>query len=216
MRGFPQYRRPTMKGVTQYRSLVRVTAPASEPVTLTEAKTQCRVDSSDDDTYLGTLIQAAREYVEDVLDTALITQVWAVRYDDFEADHIVLPKPPLTSATITVTYIDDSGSKQTLSSASSHFQVDYRAVPGAIYPNYSESWPSVRLQENAVTVQFSCGYGTAADVPQKHKNLMLLLIAHWYEMRQPVVAGYSQVLPVPQTFDTLLAACGWGDYRPWG
>lgn len=205
-----------MKGVTPYRSLVRVTAPASEPVTLTEAKTQCRVDSSDEDTYLGTLITAAREYVEDILDTAFITQVWAARYDDFEETHLVLPKPPLASATITVSYVDLEGATQTLSSASSDFQVDYRAVPGSIYPLYGQDWPAVRLQENAVTVQFSCGYGAASDVPQKFKNLMLLLISHWYEMRQPVVAGYSQVLPVPQTFDTLLAACGWGDYRPWG
>lgn len=216
MSDWPFYRIPSTTGVTPYRSLVRVTAPASEPVTLTEAKTQCRVDSSDEDTYLGTLIQAAREYVEDVLDTALITQVWAARYDGFPTDHVVLPKPPLASATVTVSYVDLAGATQALSSASSHFQVDYRVVPGVIYPNYLESWPAARLQENAVTVQFSCGYGAASDVPQKFKNLMLLLIAHWYEMRQPVVAGYSQVLPVPQTFDTLLAACGWGDYRPWG
>jgi hypothetical protein len=50
-------------------------------------------------------------------------------------------------------------------------------------------------------------------VPSTVKGLLLLLVAHWFEMRQPVVTGFSQVLPVPQTFDTLLAASGWGGYR---
>jgi len=28
-----------------------------------------------------------------------------------------------------------------------------------------------------------------------------------------VVTGYSQVLPVPNTFETVLAASGWAGYR---
>ena len=46
----------------QYRSLTRQTPPAVEPVTLSEAKAHLRVDSTDDDAYIATLITAAREW----------------------------------------------------------------------------------------------------------------------------------------------------------
>ena len=223
-----------MKGVTPYRSLYRVTGPASEPVTLAEAKVQCRVDAdiTTEDTYITTLITAAREHIEDLLDIAVISQTWETRYDGFMTPRIarelweagigvfpgreiVLPTPPLTTGTVTVTYRDLAGVDQTLSSANSDFQVDYRTKPGRIYPNYLENWPNCRGDENSVVIRFSCGYANAAAVPASLKHLILFLIVHWYEMRQPVVTGYSQVLPVPKTFDALLAACGWGDYRQW-
>jgi len=58
--------------ITPYRSIRRHTAPAVEPVSLSEAKTHCRVDTSDDDAYIGSLITVAREYLEETLDVSLI------------------------------------------------------------------------------------------------------------------------------------------------
>ena len=200
--------------ITPYRSLTRHTAPAVEPVSVAEAKTHCRIDGTDEDTYVGTLITAAREYVENVLDISLITQVWEARYDTFPLWEIILPRPPMQAQTVTVIYRDEAGANQTITSAANAFQVDAYATPGRIYPLYEGVWPAVRGDENSVTVRWTAGYGASGSaVPQTVKSLILLLVAHWYEMRQPVVAGYSQVLPVPQTFDTLLAASGWGGYR---
>jgi len=200
--------------ITPYRSLVRHTAPVVEPVSLAEAKAQCRVDGTDEDTYLASLISTAREYVENVLDLSLITQVWEARYDTFPLWEIILPRPPMQTGTVTVIYRDEAGAMQTITSAANAFQVDAYATPGRIYPNYEGVWPAVRGDENSVTVRWTAGYGASgANVPQTVKSLIMLLVAHWFEMRQPVVAGYSQVLPVPQTFETLLAASGWGGYR---
>ena len=84
-------------GVTPYRSLVRYTAPASEPVTLAEAKVQCRVDTSDDDAYITSLIVAARTYVEDILDISIMGQTWEARYDAFPLWEIILPRPPMAA-----------------------------------------------------------------------------------------------------------------------
>jgi uncharacterized phiE125 gp8 family phage protein len=200
--------------ITPYRSLTRFTAPAVEPVTLAEAKVQCRVDGTDEDAYISSLITAAREYVENVLDLSLITQVWEARYDCFPLWEIILPRPPMQAATVTVVYRDEAGANNTITSAANAFQVDAYATPGRIYPLYEGVWPAVRGDENSVTVRWTAGYGASgASVPATVKSLIMLLVAHWYEMRQPVVAGYSQVLPVPQTFETLLAASGWGGYR---
>jgi uncharacterized phiE125 gp8 family phage protein len=200
--------------ITPYRSLVRHTAPVVEPVSLAEAKAQCRVDGTDEDAYLSSLITAAREYVENVLDLSLVTQVWEARYDTFPLWEIILPRPPMQTGTVTVIYRDEAGAMQTITSAANAFQVDAYATPGRIYPLYEGVWPAVRGDENSVTVRWTAGYGASgANVPQTVKSLIMLLVAHWFEMRQPVVAGYSQVLPVPQTFETLLAASGWGGYR---
>lgn len=196
-------------GVTPYRSLVRYTAPASEPVTLAEAKVQCRVDTSDDDAYITSLIVAARTYVEDILDISIMGQTWEARYDAFPLWEIILPRPPMASGTVTVTYRDEGGQTQSISSATNAFQTDVYATPGRIYPNYQDVWPAVRGDENSVVVRWSAGY--AGNVPQTIKHMIMLLVAHWYETRQPVSQG-SQ-MPIPNTFDTLLAASGWGGYR---
>lgn len=209
--GSPEHPNSTL---TAYRSLTRHTPPAVEPVTLAEAKIQCRVDTSDEDAYLTSLITAAREYVENVLDISLITQVWEARYDTFPLWEIILPRPPMQAATVTVVYRDEAGASRTITSAANAFQIDAYATPGRIYPLYEGVWPAVRGDENSVTVRWTAGYGASgSSVPQTVRNLIMLLVAHWYEMRQPVVAGFSQVLPVPQTFETLLAASGWGGYR---
>lgn len=201
-------------GITPYRSLTRYAAPTVEPVTLSEAKVQCRIDTSDDDAYVSSLIAMAREYVEATLDISLISQTWEARYDSFPLWEIILPRPPMASGTVTVIYRDEAGQMQTISSESGSFQTDRYATPGRIYPKYEGVWPAVRGDENSVVVRWTAGYGASgSSVPAVTKGLILLLVAHWYEMRQPVAAGYGQVLEVPQTFHTLLAASGWGGYR---
>jgi len=200
--------------ITPYRSLVRYSAPAVEPVTLAEAKTHCRIDTADEDAYVSALITTAREYIEEVLDVSMISQTWEARYDVFPLWEIILPRAPMASGTVTVIYRDEAGQNQTITSAAGAFQTDHNIVPGRIYPLYEDVWPAVRGDENSVTVRYPAGYGaTGASVPSILRHAILLLVAHWFEMRQPVVTGYSQVLPVPQTFETLLAAGGWGRYQ---
>ena len=209
--GMPEF---PATGVTPYRSLVLHTPPAVEPVTLSEAKAQAKVDISDDDALIQSYITMSREYVESILDVALIHQTLEARYDTFPLWEIILPRPPMALAAVTVEYRDEGGTMRTLQSSSNHFQVDTYATPGRIYPLYNGVWPAVRGDENSVIVRWQAGYGASgANVPNVPKQLILLQVAHLYEHRQPVVAGYSQVLPVPQTFETLLAASGWGGYR---
>jgi uncharacterized phiE125 gp8 family phage protein len=201
-------------GITPYRSLRLHTPPAVEPVTLAEAKAQAKIDIDDDDALIQSYITMSREYVEQILDVTLITQVLEARYDTFPLWEIILPRPPMAAANVTVIYRDEAGVERTITSAANQFQVDNYVTPGRIYPNYTGVWPAIRGDENSVTVRWTAGYGAAgANVPPITRQLILLQVAHLYEHRQPVVTGYSQVLPVPQTFETLLAASGWGGYR---
>ena len=207
--GTPQRPTPT---ITPFRSLIRITQPAVEPVSLAEAKVQARVDTEADDAYIQALIAVARQYVEDILDITLLSTVWEVSYDLFPVWAIVLPRPTLQAANITVTYRLGDGATSTKSSAAGDFRVDTRTVPGRIYPNWSDTWPAVRGDENSVVVNYTAGFGPdGSSVPPLYKHLMMVLVAHWYDTRQIVAPGTYGT--IPKTFDTLLAAADLGIFR---
>lgn len=207
--GTPQ---PPTSSLTPYRSLVRVTQPTVEPVSLAQAKTQCRVDTEDSDAYLSSLIAVARQYVEDVCDITLLSSVWEAKYDLFPIWSINLPRPPMAPGSVTVTYRRGDGTYGTLTSDAGQFQVDTSVIPGRIYPNWASAWPATRGDENSVTVRYSAGYGSdGLSLPPVVKHLCLLLVSHWFDNRSVVTSG--NVSDVPATFHTLLQASGLGIYR---
>lgn len=183
--------------------LVLQTAPTSEPVTTAEAKAHLRITTSDDDTYIGTLIAVARKHVETITGRALINQTWDYFLDNFPpGDKIVIPLPRLSSVT-SVKYTDKDNVQTTL--AASKYIVDTNNEPGQIVLAYGESWPTFTQKPiNAVEIRFVAGYGSgAANVPEGIKQAMLLLIAHWYENREPVNIG-NIVTEIPETINALL------------
>lgn len=196
-----------------FRSLKRIGGPAVEPVTLAEAKAQCRVDTSTDDSYLSALIVAAREYVEDYLDRTLVHTNWRMRLDGFPAE-IELPRPPMassgTSTAVTITYtIGDSGGTAVLSA--SEYRVDRDATPGVLRPLYGGSWPSHLFDQNSVTVEWSGGFGAdGSSVPSAVRHAMLMILASWYERRQAVDSVAAT--EVPMGAKALLDSAKWGNY----
>lgn len=196
----------------KYRSLVKATEPTVEPVTLTEAKAHCRIESSTDDGYVGALITAAREWVEDYLDRALITQQLTMRLDGFPGE-IELPRPPMSSTqtAVTVSYVLESGgSTETL--PSNLYRVDRASTPGVIRNLYSGSWPTHLSDANSVTVTWWAGYGDAGTaVPTRVRHAMLMLMAMWYERRLAVDDAGGSELPYGVT--ALLDSVSWGNYR---
>ena len=176
--------------------------PAQEPVSLAEQKIQSRVSTDADDALLSLYITAARQNCEQFQARAYITQTWDLTLDDWPADGcIYAPRAPLASVT-SITYVDDAGTTQTLSS--SLYTVDTKSEPGRIYPAYGETWPSVRGQPNAITVRFVAGYGTTMQsVPARMRAAIMVLAHHWYENREPVVIG-TIVADLPKSMDRML------------
>ena len=185
-------------------ALTAVTAPAVEPVSLTEAKLHLRVDVTEDDTLIATLIQAAREMVEGISRRALITQVWKLILDEFPAgDTISIPMPPL-QAVASITYKDQDGSASTFSS--DDYIVNSDCEPGKVALAYGSSWPSTTLYPTgAVTVQFTAGFGDAStDVPEKYRQALLLLCGHFYENREAIATTGAVPKEVPFGVEALL------------
>lgn len=162
--------------------------PVEEPLTLDEAKAQCRVDVADDDTLITALIVAAREYCEARDWRAYVTQTLDLYLDAWPVgSQIELPRPPVQSVT-SITYTDEDGTAATISA--SDYVLDTVTEPGRIVLKSNISWPSVTLQiVNGIVVRYVAGYGLAVAVPQRIKQAMLLLVGHWYENREQTTVG---------------------------
>lgn len=188
-------------------SLVLATGPTAEPVTLAEAKAHCRVDLSDDDTLIGSLITAARTHVENTTRRALVQQTWDLYLSCLNS--VEIPLPPLQSVTH-VKYYDSDNSQQTLST--DVYEVDTYSQPGGVALAYGETWPSTYKRLDAVNIRFVAGYqdsgaspvDLADNIPQPIKHAMLLLIGHWYENRESSIVGVS-INTIPEAVDALLS-----------
>ena len=202
----------------QYLSLSRQTAPAVEPVTVAEAKAHLRVDTSDDDTYIGTLVTAAREWVEAYLDRTLVNTQWRLRLERFPIDSqypIDLPRPPVvssgTATAVTITYTADTGGTATLSTA--QFRVQRFETPGRVTTVYGGTWPAGMEDNDAVVVTWWAGYGpSGSSVPAAIRHAILMLVGFWFENRSTVVVG-SISKPLEFAVESLLSSQKWGSYQ---
>lgn len=176
-------------------ALIRIAAPASEPLTLAEAKLHCRVDGNDDDARIAGFIIAARQQAEHETGRALVTQTWELVHDKFP-EAFVLRKAPIQSVE-SVKYLDGAtGTQQTLAPAD--YLLDKDSEPGYVVPAYGKAWPATWPVPNAVRVRYICGYGDAAAVPQAIKQWMLLGIGTLYDQGETFVTG--QIGSIPDRF----------------
>ena len=200
----------------QYRSLTRATPPAVEPVSVSEAKAHLRVDISDDDSYISTLITAAREWCEQYLDRTLINTQWTMRLDSFPYE-IELPRPPIatsgTTTAVALTYTLGDDSTATLSTTA--YRVDRNSTPGVVRQLRAGTWPANLDDYNAVAVTWWAGYGASGtSVPAGIRHAILMLVAHWYDgARQAAVSSGAVPQDVPYGVKSLLDSQRWGSYR---
>lgn len=188
-------------------SIRRVTAPATLPVTLAQAKAHLRVDHSDEDDLITALISAAVEHFDGVgiLGRAMVTQSWA---ECFDAVSTVarLGMGPFLSLT-SVQYYDTDNASQTATLADFETWIlgDYvlaKPIPGA-------SWPATYSRPDAIKITYQAGFGDADDVPTTIKQAILLTVAHWYEHRMAV--DDTKMVELPMAVDALIGAerVGW-------
>lgn len=163
-----------------------ITAPTDTAITLAEAKAQLNIETAftDDDTLITDCIKAATAYIEGIIQGPVVTQTWELQLTDF-AGIIELKKTPVASIT-SVSYYDASNADQVVSNT--NYQTDLSSVPARIIFNDSYSIPTPYDRFDAVRVRFVCGVAQAA-VPFNIKQVVKLLVAHFYENRTPEVTG---------------------------
>lgn len=175
-----------------------VTAPATEPVTLTEAKDHARISGSSDDALVTAFIVAAREAAEAYLGRSIIAQAWRMWLDawpsagaeqwwdgvrdgavtELHAGHVRLPLGPVTSVTHVKTYTD-ADVASTLSASA--YYVD---GPGArIVLRSGSSWPIPSRVANGIEIQWVSGWANAGAVPETVKAGIRTHVASMVEHR---------------------------------
>lgn len=167
------------------KSLLTV-PPATLPVSLTDVKTFLRVDGSSEDAVVTSMIKAATQRLEELVDFKFVTQTWEFYFDGFPSsfeggqephwdgvregreewyrtpcDEMLLPFGPIQSATIK--YYDEANTEYTLDPASYYVDTISRHAPRLVIKT-GYSWPSLTLRvANAVKVTAVIGLGLGAQ-----------------------------------------------------
>lgn len=165
--------------------------PPVFPVSLDEMKIHLRIVGDTDDFLIRDLILAATSWAEMFQRRLFITRAATMYLDVFESEIRPIWSPLVSVGSIK--YIDTGGSEQTMSS--SNYRVDTDKAPGRITEAYGYSWPATRAITNAVMIEYTAGYGEAADVPDDTKAAIKLLVGHWYENRSTVAETENEMIP---------------------
>lgn len=181
-------------------ALILTSGPALEPVTVAEAKAHLRVDGSAEDVLINSLILTSRLHIEAALGLALVAQGWTLILDKWPKDGAVpLPiRPVMAIGGVRVYSIDDV--PETVSS--SDYILEGKGVPPRLVPK--AGWKAPGRKAAGIEIDFIAGFGAlAADVPHPIRHALLLLIAHWYEHRDPLEIGRPEA-NIPNAVSELL------------
>lgn len=179
---------------------LRLVTPAAPVLSLAEAKVHLRVDHADEDSYIEALIAAATAYLDGpsgILGRAIGSQQWDFVFDAFPVSEIRMPLRPLLTID-RIRHLDTAGAWQTLTPTD--YQVDPDTGGGWVVPA-AAGWPATMETINAVEVRFTAGHAT---VPPPILHAIRILVAHWYEHREPVVTG-TIVAQLPMSVEALIA-----------
>lgn len=178
------------------------TAPTEEPVSLAEMKLHLRVDHSDEDALIASLITAAREQCELEARRTFCTATLEQRLDRWPAmGGCSLLRGPVQNIT-SIGYTDDEGNAGTMDAAD--YVLYTETDPAMLVLAPGASWPVVDLMPGySIAVRYVAGYGAGSAVPARYKHAIKLMVSHWYENREPVVVG-TIVTQMPMAVRALL------------
>ncbi len=178
----------------RHYGLIVTTPPADRPVSLDQAKAQCRVEL--DETYhdldIAALIDAATATVESRADMSLCEQELRLLLPRFPRERLIwLPRGPV-SAVESITYIDGAGDEQTLDE--DFYVLSLGERPQRLQLADGATWPTPKPSHpNAVQVNYTAGAASPAAVGRIATQLILFLVAHWFRNREAVSTEGSSI-----------------------
>lgn len=140
------------------------------PVSLEQAKTQLRVDGTDQDTEIADFIQDAADWVTGYTGQILEAHDVEEHFRGFRP--VALKAWPISAdAEPTITYINSDGEP-----VSEIGRLDVTERPARVMPATGDFWP-IRSRNQTFSVSVRAGYEDPQDVPRNIRRAMLILIA---------------------------------------
>jgi uncharacterized phiE125 gp8 family phage protein len=174
----------------------------------TAAKAWLKVENSDEDALIGGLVGAAVATIEAQTGKNMSVKAFTQVLAGFPGCYpyaVPLRRGPV----VTVTAIEyDPGDGSAAAQVTEFRLVEGR--DGALLPAYGAVWPVTLDGPGTVRISGTAGYadGEAPELDQA----ALLLVAHWYQNREAVVAGAAAAaIELPLAVQMLI-----GPYRPAG
>lgn len=186
--------------------LTRTVKPSGSVVTLSDVKLDLRVDHDFEDTLIQSLIQAATEYLEapsGVLGKAFLTQTWKLSARGPDSDcRIYIPVTPVQSIEA-ISYFNTDNVEQVLAITDFHLYGDENWA--YLTPKDDIEWPDLFDRLDALTITFKAGFGDAeTDVPETIRQIVRLLVTHWYTNRSAVNLG-TIATEIPMAAESLIS-----------
>jgi uncharacterized phiE125 gp8 family phage protein len=161
-------------------SLLTLTPPVSEPVSLALAKAHLRIDHDEENELIEAWIPAARELTEAYTGKRWGEQSLRMTMAGFPPSGVIeFPIEPVSAVT-KLSYLASNGATVTYANeaaVTAAFQVWLDGSPPLLAPLPLATWPvteSGRL--NALTVEFTAGGG---EVPEMVRSAILLTLGYW-------------------------------------
>lgn len=175
-------------------ALELIDPPMVEPISLSEAKEQLRVDFDDDDSIIARIISTAVAFTDakGALGKAMITQKWR-QYVGQRPGTVRLLINPVQTVT-RIRFFDPDGNEQ--DDDLNNYNVFATNGFTIIQPKPGFDWPETENRPDAIGIEYEAGYGDEAeDVPQTVRHALMMLIGHWYERRENTGDGKAQTVP---------------------
>ena len=164
-------------------SIVTVTLPASEPVSLAEAKLFLRVDHNAEDSLITTLLGAAREAVEAGIGQALITRRVRESLDIWRRDAAngaLLGLGPVTNV-VAVRLLANNGAQSVIDPERYRLEGN-RDRPRLVF---LAGFPATLRTAGGIEIEYDCGYADeATELPIALRVATMQIVASLYELRQ--------------------------------
>lgn len=182
--------------------MIDVLITSALAVSVEEAKLYARIDGSDEDALVASLVRVAQMQVEDYTGRAAgvgtfryVSSGWPstgldqfYRFPAFRGDAsrraVVLARSPLVSVE-SVKYVDEAGTLTTLSA--SLYSLDTSSLPGRLIFRNDANLPNLDAnsgRHDLVQIEFTAGVANPLLV-----QAIKMCVNNWYENRVPVVTG---------------------------
>jgi len=164
--------------VDDYGTYITTVPPSDAALAtwLEDAKSELDITEDTENSRIMRLIRTAVEQVESDARRVVMLQTMQWHADDFPCGEIELRRVPVA----TVPHIKYYAATVFTTLSPTLYHTDLTSEPARIRPVSGQYWPATDCRMKAVQVEFTCGYATAALVPDYLKHVILTTVRGLY------------------------------------